>query len=615
MKSIPSELADRRFDADPEQASRCAIRTAQHNLSYAELETRVEAFAAHLRTTPEGTTVGLRLGNVPAFLVACLACLRARRPVVLLDVLWKNSELSAAAQEVQVDLLVQAAGTESSSSAAAPAEQVFDAPTWPLHAEGTLTTTSPPQIPPLAASSLRPPADTAIVHWSSGSTGIPKSIPVSRDALHHRLHSLLHVVAPHAGDRMLCVLPLSHCHGIECLAFPTLLAGASLVLMDPLAASTPEVVTTIAKEHITLFSSLPRFYMELLEGPYDRASFADLRVAISASAALEPEVAAACSELIGIPVQLGYGLTEIGVVCLNRHLQEPHRFDSVGPVLPGIEWRIEASGEDAAADGVGELFLRGPGFCNGKTGWQATGDWMRVDADGFLYYVGRTSAFLNINGAKVDPTEVERCLAALDWVKECAVKGVTVAGSGEKIAAYVVPRSGADLEFPEQKVQLHVAETLSIFKVPTFVTMMEALPRSTVGKVRYTELPTPLAAPSVDSELPSAQAGQEEERRIAAIWSQVLGIHPIPLDRSFTDLGGTSVQLLSVLEGLHREFDGSFDVVDMFRYPTVRHLAAAVRAGGDDAEDGAALEGAQRRAEQQRAALRRQAKRNSPPTG
>jgi len=236
---------------------------------------------------------------------------------------------------------------------------------------------------------------------------------------------------------------------------------------------------------------------------------------------------------------------------------------------------------------------------------------MRADADGYLYYVGRTSAFLNINGAKVDPTEVERCLMTLDWVEECAVKGVAVPGSGEKIAAYVVPRDGRGLEFPEQQVQLHVAETLSIFKVPTFVTLLDALPRSTVGKVRYAELPTPLPVPPAGKDLPSDQAGQEDERNIAAIWSRVLGLHPIPLDRSFTDLGGTSVQLLSVLEGLHQEFEGSFDIVDMFRYPTVRHLAAAVGRG----EDAAPLEDAKRRAEQQRAALKRQAKRNAPPTG
>ncbi|MHC4380486.1 MAG: AMP-binding protein, partial [Planctomycetota bacterium] len=108
MSSIPSELADRPFDSDPEKAVRCAIRSARHELSYAELEVRVATFADRLRGTPEGTTVGLRLGNVPAFLVACLGCLRARRPVVLLDELWQVSELAAAAEEVKVDLLVQA---------------------------------------------------------------------------------------------------------------------------------------------------------------------------------------------------------------------------------------------------------------------------------------------------------------------------------------------------------------------------------------------------------------------------------------------------------------------------------------------------------------------------
>ncbi|MHC4380882.1 MAG: AMP-binding protein, partial [Planctomycetota bacterium] len=357
----------------------------------------------------------------------------------------------------------------------------------------------------------------------------------------------------------------------------------------------------MAREGITLFSSLPRFYTELLHVPHVPGCFTDLRVAISASAALEPDVAEACSRSIGIPVQLGYGLTEIGVVCLNRHLQEPLRFGSVGPVLPGIDWRIED----------GELFLRGPGFCAGRTGWQATGDRMRADPDGYLTYLGRTTSFLNINGAKVDPTELERCIAALDWVEECAVRGVSVPEGGEKIAAYVVVSLDAEVDFPGQQVQLHVAETLSIFKVPTYVTMMAELPRSSVGKVRYAELPEPQAADRGVSDSRPEPPGQEEEQAIAAVWSQVLGLDAVPLDRSFTDLGGTSVQLLSVLDGLQRAFGDTFDIVDMFRYPTVRHLAAAVRAGGEVDP----LEDARQRAERQRAALKRRAPRNSPPSG
>ena len=466
-----------------------------------------------------------------------------------------------------------------------------------------------------ARASASPLTDVAVVHWSSGSTGEPKPIAVSAPALAERAGCLARAAPFSTEDRTLCALPLSHCHGIECLAMPTLAAGAELVLLDPLRAGAERVARWIERHRITFFSALPRFYEELLRLELDPAGLASLRMPMCGSAALHPQTSRRFAERFGMHIGQGYGLTEIGVICLNQHAHRPLRYDSVGPVLEGIEWRIDNPDEE----GVGELWVRSPGCAPyvgaaAGQGWLRTQDLVRADDDGYLYLTGRCSGFLNVNGAKADPHEIERAVEELDWVGASAVRGWTDERGLERIACYVEPAHGAPpVEFPAEEVQRQVAERLTIFKVPTWVVCLDRLPRTPLGKMAYARLPWPGAGQERQAQRgePSRPPRDEAERSVAALWAEVLGLDRVDLRTGFASLGGTSLQMVTLLERLNQRFGRELALVDLFRLPTVEAQAAelgrhpgngAAPAGGDVAS---AVEAARERAARQRRAFGR----------
>jgi acyl-CoA synthetase (AMP-forming)/AMP-acid ligase II len=594
--------------AAPEDRDRIAVRRGDRRLSYGELDDLVEALANELVAWPEQTVVGIRMGNDPAYLVAVLGCFRAHRPALLIDVLWSDSELEHAAGCLGVGLLLQAQDTPGRSTA----ETIFSAPTCLLNDLGRVVSSMPARSRSAVAVSRahRDLTDVALVLWSSGSTGLPKPISVPRSRLQHRMGSLLRVLALRSDDRTLCILPLSHCHGIECVALPTLVAHGELVLMDPLSAHPAAVAAAIEEHSISVFSALPRFYDQLVQLPEDPGALRSLRIPMCGSAALGPEVAQAFARRFGVKIGQGYGLTEIGVVCLNQHEHAPVRFDSVGRVLPGIEWRIH----EPDPEGVGELWLRSRGRVvawseeaqqptEGADDWMATGDLVRADADDYLYVVGRLSSFINVNGAKADPHEIERTIATLPWVAECAVGAQLDASGVERVIAYVVRRSDARVEHPAEEVQLWVAERLSIFKVPSSVVLLDALPRTTLGKVQYAHLPaSEHSKPSQQAPLPTADAPcNETQRVVAGIWSDVLGHAVMNRTASFTSQGGSSVLLVQLLDRLRDRFRRELTIVDLFRYPTIeRQAELLLDQKGDSLIDEAVL-----RARRQRDAMRR----------
>lgn len=556
-----SDLLDELVLPGPE---RVALRRGPDALGPARLDANARALAAELEALPDATPVGLRLGNTPAFVSALLACLRARRPVVVLDPRQSEAELDGALASAPVAVVLHA-------DAGRP-----DGPGWcALDDDGRCV----PGAVTRAARACRPLPDVAVVHWSSGSTGTPKPMAVSREALAFRVRSLSDAFSLGPADRVLCLVPLTHCHGLDCIALPALAARAELVLLDPLAATPERVAAEVARRGITLFSAFPRLYEQLLAADLDPAALAGVRLPLCGSAALEPRVAEAFARRFGTEIRTGYGLTEVGTLAMNHHDRPPLRRDSVGPVLPGIEWRLDAPDED----GVGELWVRSPGCADryleadGSPGAPLASDWLRtqdlarVDDDAYLYLVGRRSSFVNVDGAKVDPREVERAVAELDWVDECAVRGV--GDPAERLVAWVSPPAPAGVDGPAE-VRRHVAARLSGYKVPAQVVELVALPRNTLGKLLYPELPDPAPAAPPRAATPPAAGADDLERAVAEIWRRVLHLATVGRDDHFMDLGGTSVQLAELHRSLTEELGVEIDVLELFEHPSV---AAQVR--------------------------------------
>jgi len=540
-----------------------ALRWCDAVIDGATLAARVQAFAGELAALPEGALVGIRIGNEPSFLVAFLGGLAARRPAVLLDPHGTDAERAYASARLGAVALVQ------SETDALPGAGCLL-----LDSLGRVRSRSPCAGLLLRSGLL----DAAVVHWSSGTTGRPKPIVVTREALEFRIAAAAAAFSLQPGDRMLCMVPLSHCHGLDCISLPALAAGAELVLMDPRLATPEAVAAAIERHGVTHVSGMPRFWSRLLESDVTPAALASLRVPLCGSAALHPDVARGFAERFGRRIRAGYGMTEIGVVCCPLP-QPPPRFDDVGPVLPGLQWKIH----EPDPQGVGELWVRSPGDARGyldddidrvrtPDGWWRTQDLVRVTDGGALAIVGRASGFLNVNGSKADPHEIEHAIEALPWVAECAVKGVADASGGQEVVAFVAPRAGAGPADAVQAVRRRVAESLSAFKVPSRVELLASLPRSTLGKVLYSRLPEPAARTRPADVAP----GDALERELAHLWGEILHREHVSVVEDFFAQGGDSLRLAELHTRLRERFDPALTIVDLFRWPTVRAQAQAL---------------------------------------
>jgi malonyl-CoA/methylmalonyl-CoA synthetase len=345
------------------------------------------------------------------------------------------------------------------------------------------------------------PADAAapaIVAFTSGTTGMPKGVPLSHGNV---LASIRAVMMAWRWDRdevLVHALPLSHQHGLGGL-HATLLAGSHAVLeprFEPGAFC--ERAGAVAA---TAVMAVPTIWERLDDWDGGaRAALARLRIGISGSAPLSAALALRVRDWLGqLPLER-YGSTEAGLN-LSNPLRGERKPGSVGYPLPGIEVRIlDGDGGDVAPGEDGELVVRGPqvfdGYLNRPRetevaftgeGWFRSGDIARQDrADGSIAITGRGKDMIITGGLNVFPREVEAALEAHAAVSGSAVVGAPSERWGEEVVAFVVPRAGASPD-PDELIA-HCRERLSGFKCPKRVLVVDGLPANEMGKVRRDEL-------------------------------------------------------------------------------------------------------------------------------
>jgi acyl-CoA synthetase (AMP-forming)/AMP-acid ligase II len=459
-----------------DRADAIAIVSDEGSLRYGELLARSNVLAERLGRigVGPGTVVLVWFDNVPAFLVALLAIAKVGGAYAPLEAGLTDTEVDRTLALVRSDLVIGAPellARRRTSNAIA-----LDPLGALLEAEGARA----------PAASVDP--NVGCLQFSSGTTGTAKGILLDHDAFFHRSVDLARALGLGPSDRTMCALPLSHTHGAECLALPTLVSGGTLHLMLPKFAFPLYVLEELAKRRITFYSSIPQFYdfavkLERAE-PLDLSA---LRLPFCGSAALARTTAEAFFTKYGVHIRQGYGLAELSVICMNRH-DDPHGgdvvYDSVGTPLEGIDWRIED----------GELVVRSRSMFSGyiddplttaqklRDGWLYTGDVVEVGTDGRFRIVGRKEDFVKVNGFKVYAAEVEAAIIALPWVAECAVVAERDAQGAERLVAHVV--LGADAPEPfEPAVASHLRERLSEYKLPRRWVREDALPKNPLGKV------------------------------------------------------------------------------------------------------------------------------------
>ena len=341
---------------------------------------------------------------------------------------------------------------------------------------------------------LQDPEKLAALLYTSGTSGRPRAAMLTHRALLANIDQVASVDPPmiHGDDVVLAVLPMFHVYGLNAVLGVAIHHRAKIVLaarFDP--QGTLDLIEDEACSVIPVAPPVFAYWRDI-DGLRERLG--PVRLMLSGSAPLSPELIEEFTGLTGIPIHQGYGLTEASPVVTSTLVSETLQNGSVGAALPGVEIRlVDEFGEEPEGEDPGEISIRGANLFSGywpdgsdgpdSEGWWSTGDVGFLDPSGDLFLVDRLKELVIVSGFNVYPVEVEEVIREVDGVTEAAVIGVDDEHQGEAVVAYVVA-PGREAAAVESAVRDHCETRLARFKQPSRVEVVGELPVGVTGKVQ-----------------------------------------------------------------------------------------------------------------------------------
>ncbi|MFF4426169.1 class I adenylate-forming enzyme family protein [Streptomyces sp. NPDC001549] len=544
---------------------RTALAYFDGRIGYAEADALSDSVAGHLaaRGIRRGDRVAVMLQNTPHFVLAVLAAWKAGAVVVPLNPMYKSGEvghilrdsgaaalvcdggawtayLREAARDSAVRTVLTASDldfqTRNDPRVFGPAADRAAAPARPFVPAQAAAPAAPDAVPdrelPAAADTAADPAtsalgtadlltvargrrpapaepsltaaDTALISYTSGTSGTPKGAMNPHGAL---TYNAVRQVTSHPlpeGATYFALAPLFHITGMVCELAACLVNAGTLVLAHRFDAG---AVLDAFLEHRPAYTVGPATaFMALAAHPGATPDhFASFQVISSGGAPLPPALVGRLRTAFGFYLRNGYGLTECTAPCASVpvHLEAPvdPASGTLSVGLPGADTVVrilDEQGAEVPFGETGEIAVRGPQVVPGYWGLPAesakafpdgelrTGDVGFMDPDGWLYVVDRKKDMINASGFKVWPREVEDVLYTHPAVREAAVVGVPDAYRGESVKAYVSLRPGTSVEPAE--LAAYCAERIAAYKYPRRVEILPVLPKTTSGKILRREL-------------------------------------------------------------------------------------------------------------------------------
>jgi long-chain acyl-CoA synthetase len=474
---------------------RAAIRLDDIVVTYAELDELTARAAGWLqsRGIEAGDRVAIALPNVVQFPALYYGLLRIGATVVPMNPLLKAREikhhLSDSGAKLALVWSTVAAEAESAGRTTGTDIVVID--------DDTMNAMS--DWPSLTTVAARKDDDTAVILYTSGTTGAPKGAQLTHANLYRNAIAFTELLDLCQNDVVLGSLPLFHAFGQSNGLNASIAVGASLSLVprfDPTA-----VLQLIERHRVTVFEGVPTMYVALLHADSNGADVSSLRMCISGGAALPVEVLNGFEENFGAPILEGYGLSETSpTATFNRPGRT--KAGSIGVPLDGVELNlVNVDGTEAAPGEVGQIVIRGHNVMKGYwkrpdateaaiiDGWFHTGDMATRDEDGYYYIVDRMKDIIIRGGYNVYPREIEEVLYEHPAVLEAAVIGVPHATHGEEVAAAVALRPGSTAS-PDE-LRNFVKERVAAYKYPRRVWFVDSLPKGPTGKILKREILAP----------------------------------------------------------------------------------------------------------------------------
>ena len=494
-----------------------AVVFGDMRFSYAQINGAANQIANGLKAAgiERGDKVALSCPNLPYFPMVYYGILKAGATVVPLNVLLKRREIAYHLRDSDAKAYFCFEGT----------------PQLPMGQEGWagfnevdacenfwLMTANPATPSPIAGAStlgqmmaVQPPTfdtvqtdalDTAVILYTSGTTGQPKGAELSHSNIVMNAFVIRELFQQRSDDIQLVTLPLFHSFGQTVQLNAGFLGGHTLVFLarfDPEAA-----FRALQDENVTIFCGVPTMYWALLNYPdaekFDLEKIAKtLRLGASGGASLPVEVIKGVEERFNLPILEGYGLSETSPVASFSRMDMERKPGSIGVPIWGIEMRVvDEDDQDVAVGEPGEIVIRGHNIMKGyykrpeesarafKNGWFHTGDVAHKDEDGYYYIVDRIKDMIIRGGYNVYPREIEETLMTHPDVSLAAVIGVPHDEYGQEIKAFIVPKEGARPNPAE--VVAWCKENMAAYKYPRLVEIRESLPMTATGKILKTEL-------------------------------------------------------------------------------------------------------------------------------
>jgi long-chain acyl-CoA synthetase len=474
-------------------------------LTYRQLDQASDRVAANLAAAgiKPGDRVALQLPNIPQFLISYFGILKAGAVVVPLNVLLRAPEIAYHLEDSGALVLITWAGALAEAVKGAEGAGI-----GMIFAVGPGA--SPPGVLPFkrlldgAAApcemAMRQPCDTAVIVYTSGTTGQPKGAELSHIQLYMNADIPGRLFDVQPDDIVVTVLPLFHVFGLSSILDVCVRFGCTMSLIPRF---TPDaVLAAVQRDRATIFEGVPTMFADLLSCPdLDRYDLSSLRVAISGGASIPAPVLDAFEDRLGLVILEGYGMTETASTTTFNPSAAERRAYSVGKPIWGTQtqvWDAEGQPLPSGPENVGEIVTRGMHVMKGylhrpeATAEAFTGDWLHTgdlgyfDSDGFLFIVSRKKELIIRGGYNVYPSEIENVLHAHPAVAEAAVVGVPDERLGEEVMAVVIVRGAAELRAPE--LVTWCRERLAAYKCPRIVQFRAELPKNSLGKVLKDEL-------------------------------------------------------------------------------------------------------------------------------
>ncbi len=469
------------------------------SMSYAELVRGIDACAGGLvaRGLRPGEIVAICAFNTSAYAVVAHAVWRAGGTLVTVNPLFTSDEMLHQLSDAGARYLVAAGDVLDRALPAARqagVEEIFaigaaDAiPPFTSLADANLP---PPEL------DVNPTQDTALILYSSGTTGLPKGVMLTHHNLKAAALQLLSGDLARQEDVLVAVSPFFHVVGLHGILNLGIIAGATTVIVQRFDVRA--FLQAIQDYRISSAFLTPPVVNELIKNPaVDDYDLSSLRNILCAAAPLGPEAEEAAAERLGCIVRQGYGMTEAtGPVSTNLVAADGTiRHGSVGQLVPSTEVKVAglADGKELEPGETGEILVRGPqvmkGYLNNSEatsvalepdGWLHTGDVGFADAEGFLTIVDRVKEIIKYKAYQVAPAEIEAVLGTHAAVSDVAVVPSPDADSGELPKAFVVLKPEAQADADE--LMAYVSERVAPYKKVRLVEFVDAIPKSPTGKI------------------------------------------------------------------------------------------------------------------------------------